>query len=147
MEAERVGPELEALLARRALAVTADLAVTGLPVHHSGDSWLGDSWLETTSKLGTVDVCYCPMVGCGVFVKWRLPNEILHAVRVAGLRSPETQFGGVALDVITKALEDILTAAGWIVDADNVGDHETSVKVVAGEGGIAKLISARQAPS
>lgn len=38
--------------------------------------------------------------------------------------------GGAALDAMLLAIKQILIAAGWAVDADAVGVHESCLKVL-----------------
>jgi hypothetical protein len=52
------------------------------------------------------------------------------AIAAGTLDSRPAVIGGAALDAMLHAIEQILTAAGWAVDTDAVGVHESCLKVL-----------------
>lgn len=124
----RVGPADEALLRRAAEEVASDLRFAGLPVTQLGDSSAGPD-LEYSGA----GVFYDPFkdgASLGVFVTWNCSQE-LHTAAISGgdAAGRSIAIGGTAMDAMREAIKQILTVAGWGVDSESVGVHESSVKV------------------
>jgi len=107
-------------------AVVADLSYCGLPVVDAGDSSAG-----AVVPRSTYAVFYDPTAGVsgGTFVTWRSPEHILVAAREMDMRA--VRVGGVVLEAMLVAVQAALTGMGWIVSMDDVGVHESSVRVRA----------------
>ncbi|PSL56163.1 hypothetical protein B0I31_104454 [Saccharothrix carnea] len=127
MSLERVEAEREAGFARVAAAVEADLRFVGLPVFAGGDVTRG-----VPSPAAHVVVFYDPLVdgAPGVFVTWNPGREALQAsLMLPGTPDRAVDLAAAALESMLGALADVLAAAGWRVDREDVGVHETAVKV------------------
>jgi hypothetical protein len=130
----RVDAQAQQRLAQLADRVAADLRYAGCEV-----TSLGDSALDASREHGVL-VFIDPSSGPdgGVYVSWKPSQDLLvHALDYqSGLHDQArlesnraAQIGGTALDVMLRALGEILEASGWGVDAINATIHESSVRV------------------
>ncbi|GAA1180750.1 hypothetical protein F4556_006238 [Kitasatospora gansuensis] len=126
---ERVGQDEEQVLVERTEAVEADLRFVGLPVVRGGDSRAGK-----TIGSSTFVVYYDASADSsgGVFVTWEPSRELKDLI----VASPQLALqraiplGSTALEAMTVAVEQVLTAAGWATEQTDVGVHESSVKIL-----------------
>jgi hypothetical protein len=111
-------------MARR---VESDLVKVGFAVN-----WEGNSQLEKLPQFPGVRVFYDPIVDspAGVYVEWMMQHDFLGAAVAAGPESPMLHVAAAWLEVMLGTLERLLMAAGWEVDAVNVGVHESSIKII-----------------
>ncbi|WP_274561526.1 hypothetical protein [Streptomyces spiramyceticus] len=118
--AQSVADEYEALAA----SVRQDLWLAGLPVVDS-DGHSGANVYVDPFRIGDSE---------GVFVEWRISSELMDVFKGCVTRGeldhPAIPFGGAVLDTMKEALQGVLEGAGWHVDAQRVGVHESSIKVV-----------------
>lgn len=125
---ERVNEAVEATLAQLAVAVETDLRFVGLPVLQTGDCWNGEN-----VDSSTFIVFYDPSINesGGVFVTWSPSKELKQLVISSPSLAMEraVPLGGIALEAMLVAAEQILSAAGWNTDRSAVGVHESSIKL------------------
>ena len=115
--------QLEAL----ARKVASDLAKVGLVVN-----WEGNSAHGKVPQAPGVRVFYDPVVNSpvGVYVKWMMPQDFMRAAVMAGPQGPMLPVAAAWLEVMLETIAKLLVAAGWEVDAENVGVHESSIRVM-----------------
>ncbi|MFF2007096.1 hypothetical protein ACFVYP_39260 [Kitasatospora sp. NPDC058201] len=125
----RVDKDGEKSLVQRTVAVEKDLRFVGLPVIRGGDSWAG-----ATTGASTFVVYYDTSADSsgGVFATWEPSAELkelfIDSPQLALQRA--IPLGSAALEAMTVALVEVLTAAGWETDRMNVGCHEASVRIL-----------------
>ncbi|GAA1075053.1 hypothetical protein GCM10009665_79660 [Kitasatospora nipponensis] len=126
---ERVGQDEEQVLVERTEAVEADLRFVGLPVVRGGDSRAGK-----TIGSSTFVVYYDASADSsgGVFVTWEPSRELKDLIVAPPQLAPQRAIplGSTALEAMTVAVEQVLTAAGWATEQTDVGVHESSVKIL-----------------
>ncbi|MFD8781221.1 hypothetical protein [Kitasatospora sp. NPDC059599] len=124
----RVTMEEEAVLARLAAEVEADLRYVGLPVLSTGDCWTGGNVGSSTFL-----VFYDPSEdeSGGVFVRWALSDEVKNTIIFSPDLAAERAIplGSVTLETMTDAVERILFEAGWVVDRTSIGVHESAIRI------------------
>lgn len=125
-QVERVSPEEEAGLRREAELVASHLRWVGMAVVFQGSSIILEH--EYVEKSGA-RVFYEPIAeDSGVYVTWD-PSGALLAEVVRGDHAA-IMSGEVAIDAMLAALTAVLTEAGWAVDAEDIGTHESCLKVI-----------------
>lgn len=123
---ERVSPEEEAGLRRAAELVASHLRWVGMAVVFQGSSIILEH--DYVEKSGA-RVFYEPIAeDSGVYVTWD-PSAALLAEVLRGDHAA-IMSGEAAVDAMLVALTAVLTEAGWEVDAENVGTHESCLRVI-----------------
>lgn len=107
--------------------VEADIRLAGLPVNYQGNYNQ-----NPRPKEPGVRVFYDPVAdgGAGVYVSWRVSSGLMRSAALEGIGSRPVHVGGSWLAIMLDALQQLLGAAGWEVDAVNTGVHESSLRIV-----------------
>lgn len=123
----RVSLEEQIALESMARRVEADLNMVGIPVQ-----WTGNSADGIVSSRPGAAVFFEPVVDAppGVYIRWELPEEMFEIILSAGPESTAATVGGMAIDVMLDALGKILASMGWRVDKNNIGVHESCIKII-----------------
>jgi hypothetical protein len=125
---ERVSSDEEGGYRQVAEEVKRDLVLAGLPVigrdEHAGVCVFVDPFQDGESE--------------GVFVEWRVSSTLMEVFKGCAERRdmshPAIPFGVSVSAAMKVALKDILEGAGWGVELEAVGVHDSAIKVHAPHG-------------
>jgi hypothetical protein len=120
---ERVSREVQKRFETVAELVRNDLRLAGFSLverdGHSGVSVFVDPFLDGESE--------------GVFVEWRLSSDLTttlkRCIERGDMENPAIPFGVSVVDTMKECLKGLLEGAGWRVETEYVGVHESSIKV------------------